>query len=120
MMDIFGGLFLLVPVLIGLGFLLVFGGIAYVIVKGISQWSYNNAQPVQSVTATVVAKRTSTSGGGGDSMVSTSYYATFEMPDGQRQEFPVGAQEYGLIVEGDRGMLGYQGTRYKGFQRQRV
>lgn len=92
----------------------------FTVFKGIAQWSYNNAQPVLNSPAHVVTKRTRTSGGGGvntPSSVSTYYYATFDMDGGQRQEFSVSGHEYGLLAEGDRGMLTFQGTRYKGFAR---
>ncbi|MBX9680641.1 MAG: DUF2500 domain-containing protein [Gemmataceae bacterium] len=32
-------------------------------------------------------------------------------------EFWIEGEEYGLLVEGDVGVLSYQGTRYLGFQR---
>lgn len=50
---------------------------------------------------------------------STTYYATFEVPSGDRMEFKVGSREYGMLVEGDAGKLTFQGTRYHGFQRTR-
>lgn len=50
---------------------------------------------------------------------STVYYATFEVESGDRMEFGVPNKEYGLLVEGDRGRLTFQGTRYLGFERSR-
>jgi hypothetical protein len=111
------GLFLLVPVCIGGMFLLVFGIIAWQLARGFAQWSRNNASPVESVPAKVVAKRTDTSGGMNGRRVWTEYYVTFELEDGQRKEFWVDGEDFGVLVEGDRGTLTYQGTRYKGFQR---
>src|SRR4051812_6576564 len=116
-MDI---LFTLVPLLIGAGFIFVFGFIIFMAGKGFAEWSNNNKQPVLEVPAQIVSKRTDTSGssssnGGGS--VSTWYYATFELSDGQRLEFTLPGKEYGLLAEGDAGMLTHQGTRYKGFQR---
>lgn len=95
----------------------IIGTMIFFVIKGIAQWQYNNGQTVQSVEATVVTKRTSTSGGGNDTSVSTWYHATFETPDGERREFGISGSEYGLLVEGDRGTLTFQGTRYKGFVR---
>jgi hypothetical protein len=109
--------FLLVPIFIGLCFITVFGGIIYVIVRAIGQASYNNSQPILSTAAAIVAKRTSTRGGGNETMVSTTNYVTFETQNGVRREFSVGGKEYGLLVEGDQGTLSSQRTRYKGFQR---
>ncbi len=93
------------------------------VVKAVGQGISNNAQPVQAVPAAVVAKRINTWGSssantGGS--VNTSYYVTFEMADGERQELGMGGRDYGLLVEGDRGTLSFQGTRYKGFDRSRA
>src|SRR3954471_1217877 len=65
-----------------------------------------------SVRAKVVAKRAATHGrmssnSPGD--VYTSYFATFEMGAGERLEFHLQDADYGLLVEGDEGMLTYQG-----------
>ncbi len=47
----------------------------------------------------------------------TDYYLTFEVESGDRMEFEVEGEEYGLLAEGDRGILNFQGTRYLGFER---
>lgn len=93
--------------------------ILFGIIRGLITWSQNNASPILSVPAKVISKRTRTSGGAGDSSVSTYYYLTFEYDTGERVEFHVSGKEYGLLVEGDTGTLTYQGTRYKGFNRRR-
>lgn len=67
--------------------------------------------------STVVAKRTEVSGGSGDSSATTRYYVTFEFDNGERTELIVGGNHYGMMVENDRGMLTYQGTRFKHFER---
>jgi hypothetical protein len=51
---------------------------------------------------------------------STAYFVTFEEPSGERRELPVSGVEFGQLAEGDRGHLIHQGTRYKGFTRQRA
>jgi hypothetical protein len=48
---------------------------------------------------------------------STTYYVTFQVESGDRMEFHVSGEEYGLLVEGDYGDLSFQGTRYLGFVR---
>jgi hypothetical protein len=48
---------------------------------------------------------------------STSYYVTFEFESGDRLELHVPHSEFGYLIEGDMGRLTFQGTRYKGFQR---
>ena len=47
----------------------------------------------------------------------TRYYATFEVESGSRIELAVRGEEYGMLAEGDRGRLTFQGTRYQGFER---
>jgi Protein of unknown function (DUF2500) len=115
-MDLSG----LIPILIGLLFLVVIVGLLVAIVRAIGRWQYNNQQPVVSVQAQVVTKRTRVSGRRSDgyrSRTSTFYYCTFEDQQGGRHEFKVAGQEYGQLVEGDLGTLTYQGSRYHGFKR---
>lgn len=109
----------IVPVI----FLFVFGMIAVNLVKGVNQWSYNNKQPVLTVWAKVVSKRTEVKrhhhnhNNHSHSTTSTRYYTTFEVESGDRMELKVSSNEYGALVEGDVGKLTFQGTRYKGFER---
>jgi hypothetical protein len=106
-------------------FIIVLVGFIFVFAKGIKTWSYNNGQPVLSVCAKVASKRTNvTSTMHNDNGIqhhstSTTYYVTFEVESGDRMEFTVIANEYGMLVEGDTGKLTFQGTRYKGFNRDR-
>ena len=51
---------------------------------------------------------------------STVYYATFQVESGDRMELRMSGREYGLLAEGDRGKLTFQGTRYRGFERRLV
>ena len=81
------------------------------------------------VPAKVVAKRQNTthhshpvagdaSGAHGfHNTTSTSYYVTFEVESGDRMEFSVRGQDYGMLVEGDEGRLSFQGTRFLDFER---
>jgi len=124
--DGFDLMWSLFPVLFFLMFGLVAAVIIVSLVRGASQWSKNNASPVLTVEAQVVAKRADVSGhlhSDGDGMnqrhSSTSYYATFQVESGDRMELHVPDSEYGMLVEGDRGRLTFQGTRYQGFSRER-
>lgn len=108
--GIFGIIFVLV-------FLFIIGMFVFVIGSGIRQWSKNNQSPRLSVPAEVVTKRTNTRGGSGDSRAHTTYFATFEVSSGDRMELHVTGQEFGLIAEGDMGILTFQGTRYISFDR---
>ena len=91
--------------------------------RGIGQWNKNNNSPRLTVPATVVSKRTKISHyhhNGVDHhqyRSSTTYYITFQVESGDRIEFHATGQEYGMVIEGDQGMLYFQGTRYLGFQR---
>lgn len=116
----------LIPVIVIIGFIFVFGTIIVRSIKGIQQWNRNNASPVLSVDAAVVAKRADVSHyhhvGANDmhhSSSSTSYYVTFEVASGDRMEFQMSGTEYGMLVEQDKGKLTFQGTRYLGFERVR-
>ena len=46
-----------------------------------------------------------------------SYFVTFEVASGDRMELQMQGHEYGLLIEGDKGRLTFQGTRYLGFER---
>ncbi|MBE6935770.1 MAG: DUF2500 domain-containing protein [Ruminococcaceae bacterium] len=116
MFHLFGTLFTLM-------FVLVFGIFIVMAVKGIRQWNRNNHSPRLTVPATVVARRTNITrrhhhgAGSLHHHTSTTYYVTFQVDSGDRMELSMDGAEYGLLVEGDRGQLTFQGTRYLGFER---
>lgn len=120
-------MFSIVPVIVGMGFFIVFGLIIVSIIKGISEWSDNNKQDVVTYKARIVAKRQHVSDtvvGGTDTTAahtvsSSDYFVTFQDEYGARQEFRVKDRDYGLMAEGDTGILSHQGTRFKGFERDR-
>lgn len=118
--------FSIIGILGSLIFIFVLGMFIAIAVKGISQWNRNNHAPRLTVPATVVAKRTNVShhhhhnhSGTGmhHTTHSTTYYVTFQVESGDRMELHVAGQEFGLLIEGDRGMLSFQGTRYLAFER---
>ena len=114
-------LFLIVPLFIGIVFLVIL----VQIIRAVAEWARNNSMPVETVPARVVAKRTDTWRSGAHhhhhhhshGQVKTSYFVTFELKSGERMEFSLYGKDYGLLVEGDEGELTYQGTRYHGFDR---
>ena len=115
--DLFGVMFTLV-------FVLVIGMFVVTAVRGISQWNKNNNSPRLTVSATIVAKRTNVThhhhngaGGHHHHHTSTTYYVTFQVDSGDRMELQVDGTEYGMLIEGDRGELSFQGTRYLSFER---
>ena len=99
---------------------LVFGIILLNVFRGISQWNKNNHSPRLTVDATVVSKRQHTSHHHHKNHTShsTTYYVTFQVVSGDRMEFHVSGVEYGQLMEGDRGELQFQGTRYLSFTRE--
>ena len=98
-------------------FVLVFGIIIVTMVRGIGEWNKNNQSPKLTVPVTVVAKRSNVHRGIETMHTFTSYYVTFQAESGDRMEFEISDTEYGMLAEGDRGMLTFQGTRYLNFQR---
>ena len=102
-------------------FCFVFGLILFVIIKSLSQWNKNNHAPRLTVPATIVATRGHTTShhhaGDMHHHHSTTYYVTFQVESGDRMELMVPSTEYGLLAEGDRGNLTFQGTRYLSFAR---
>lgn len=122
MFSMFGIFFVIV-------FALVIGGFLVTIVGGLSSWHKNNNSPRLTVTAFIVAKRTNvtqhrhantgdvTGAHGYHTTSSTTYYVTFQVESGDRMEFTVDGSEYGMLAEGDRGKLSFQGTRYLSFER---
>lgn len=126
----YGGMdamFTIIPAFIFLIFVFIIGAIIVSAVQGTKQWKKNNDSPVLTVDATVVTKRADVHthhDTGTDSFdhvsSSTTYYVTYEVVSGDRMEFKVRDNEYGMLVENDVGKLTFQGTRYLGFERNRV
>ena len=115
--DFFGIMFGLVWVLFLAVFLVTIG-------RTILQWNKNNHSPRLTVDATVVAKRADVSRHHHNGVNhhhhthhSTSYYVTFQVESGDRMELHMAGHEYGLLIEGDKGKLTFQGTRFLNFQR---
>ena len=109
--GMFGVMFMLM-------FILVFGIFIVTIIRGIGQWNKNNNSPRLTVPASVVSKRMNVSHHHDHhTHHSTSYYVTFQVDSGDRMELHMTGQEYGMLVEGDKGNLTFQGTRYLSFER---
>ena len=109
-------------------FLIVFGiamsSVLMTTIRSMKEWNKNNHSPRLTVPVIVVTKRTDVSrrrhrgaNGHHHHHTSTTYYATFEVESGDRIELQLEGFEYGLLVEGDKGKLSFQGTRYLGFER---
>jgi hypothetical protein len=85
--------------------------------RGLVEWMHNNSQPKLTAEARLIARRAEVSSGYTLGITWTWYYATFELDNGVRAEFCLPGREFGLLAEGDLGLLSFQGTRYHGFQR---
>ena len=121
----FGIMDTIFPLIFGGVFLLVIGTMIAMLVRSASEWSSNNRSPVLSVEAKVVSKRTNISrhvnqAENAMAHTSTVYYATFQVESGDRMELRMSGREFGLLAEGDRGKLTFQGTRYRGFERRLI
>ena len=119
--DVFGTVIFVFVVLV---FCFVFGSIIASLVRSAKQNRKNDASPRLDVAATVRSRRTQVDShhhhnqNGFDNVhYNTTYFVTFEFASGDRTEFSVSGQEYGMLCEGDRGTLHFQGTRYLGFTR---
>ena len=113
----FGMTFSIMQVMVPLMFVLVFGFMIVTLVRGVGEWNKNNQSPKLTVPVTIVAKRSDVDRGIETMHTFTSYYVTFQAESGDRMEFEISDTEYGMLAEGDRGMLTFQGTRYLNFQR---
>lgn len=123
----FGGFDLfstLVPIFFGIVFAFIIGMMIVMFVHIVKEKRKNDASPRLSVPATVVTKRTNVSHRhhhGANDMdyctTDTTYYVTFQVGSGDRMELRMTGRDYGMLFDGDRGTLHFQGTRYLGFDR---
>ena len=105
-------MFILIP-------LLMISVIALRLFQNMCQWNQDNHSPRLTVPATVVCKRDDRHRhrNGNHTHHRTYDYATVQFESGDRLELELQGHEYGLLVEGDRGNLTFQGSRYLGFER---
>lgn len=104
-------------------FIVIILTFAFVLISNLSTWTKNSTSPRLTVPAVVRTKRTQvgrTRGANNMTHHHTRYFVTFEFESGDRLELMVDGSEYGLLAEGDCGMLSFQGTRYLGFVRDRT
>lgn len=112
---------------IAIVFVLVIGTIIVRAIQGGRQWNANNHAPVLNRRARVMTKRTDVQHRSGTTTgtthtsgsTTTTYFVTMQdEQSGDRHEFRVNGREYGMLAEGDVGVLTSQGTRYQGFVRE--
>lgn len=90
--------------------------------QGVSGYIYEVAAEVVSKRINVAHHRHANAGDmtgahGYHTTSSTRYYVTFQVESGDRMELSVSGSEYGMLADGDRGRLSFQGTRYLSFER---
>lgn len=115
-------MFTIVPIFIGVVFVLILAGIAVQAVRGAAQWKRNNDAPVLTVEAEVAAKRmdvrTYRHGGTEHSRRHASsrtyYYCHFSGGELGPDGVEAADMEYGLLVEGDRGAADLPGHPLSG------
>ncbi len=118
-------MFSILPLVVMIGFIIVFIIIIITILKNIMIWNKNNHSPQLTVSATIVSKRILYHKHANANDITrmhsyhniSNYYITFQFESGDRMEFSVDNSEYGLLAEGDTGNLCFQGTRYLSFER---
>ena len=111
------GFFSIMEFIFPLFFIGFFVAFFIILFRGLKEWNKNNHSPRLTVDATVVGRRDHRSHSGQNHMTHTTYYITFQVESGDRMEFHVTGQQFGLLLEGDQGNLSFQGTRYLGFER---
>lgn len=89
----------------------------------------NVRSPILTVSASVISKREHTSSSrqfvagditgahGYHDTFSTSYTAVFETDSGEMLKLDVTGEEYGRLLEGERGLLSFKGSRFLDFEK---
>ena len=98
-------------------FYVVFALVIFIIggsvVQNLKQKHSNDHSPRVTSEAEVVTKRTHVRG----DHAHTTYFATFQFESGDRLELEIPHNRFGYLVEGDKGKLTFQGTRFLEFER---
>ena len=108
-----GFMFDIFPIFFILAFAFIIGMFISILVNGAKENRKNDNSPRITAEATVVTKRTHVRG----DHAHTTYFATFQFPSGDRLELNIPHNQFGYLVEGDRGSLTFQGTRFLSFER---
>lgn len=89
------------PIVFFLMFVVVIGTFVFIFARSISEWNHNNQSPKLRVNATVVTKREDIRHMDSDDTISssTSYFITFQVESGDRIEFHVSGQQYGMLAQ---------------------
>jgi len=113
----FDFIFSIFPIMFLIVFTMVIGIFISTFVRAAKQHRKDDASPRLTIEAEVIAKRPYFRRANDHGR--TTYYATFQVESGDRFELMVPDNEYGMLIEGDKGRLTFQGTRYLSFERTR-
>lgn len=105
----FDAIFTIAPILMGLMFIAVIG----MIIKQAVGYAADKQKPVIPVQAKIMAKRTHVWG----EHSHTTYFATFELENGERIELQIPDNQIGYMIEGDQGTLSFQGALFVTFKK---
>ena len=105
-----------IGIIISLMFILM--TVVWIVIGGnfITETKKNNRSARITVYATVLEKRSRYSRNI-NSMRSAVYYVTFEVESGDRMVLNISERDFSLLIEGDQGMLTFQGKRFCDFKR---
>lgn len=106
-----------VGVFVILTMILVTIGIAVIVSRMFATAKSDRKAARMQVSAKILARRTRIANRSDSGFVRTCCYVTFETDRGDRVELLVPEREYGVLLEGDEGILTYQGTRFISFHR---
>lgn len=114
-------MFTMIPAVVTVGFVFVAAMVIGTFVSVARQKRKDDASPVLSVPAVMVTKRLdfrhSHSNNHNHIHTYRHYYATFQVESGDRMELRVQEDTFGLLAEGDKGILTFQGKRFLDFKR---
>lgn len=113
-------MFSAIPIIVIVFFIIITSVILFGVIRAVRENIRNNSMEEVTIPARIITKRTHVWGGHGNSSAHTRYYVTFEDEHGERTEFSVGRDFFGMHAEGDTGMLTHRGTRFIHFERDRL
>ena len=123
----FFDIFDIIPIISIIFFLTILILIIIQMARAASNYKKNASSPILEQHAKVISKRSEVTGHSNMNSNSsfhntthTRYYVTFETDAGQRMELTVSGRDFGMLVEGDRGKLTYQGEWFKKFDRDMI
>lgn len=114
-------MFNIMPIIVMIMFGLVFTLFVLAFINGFKEKKKNDGSPILDVNAEIATKHGDVShhhsGTNDMGRSTTTYYVTFQFESGDRLELMVQGSEYGMMREGDKGKLRFQGTRFISFTR---